>query len=99
MIFNIINNVLVFLLFYDFAFKDLITIQYVSLVIGETVSVYYHVVLKKVTMFPTLYYEYDCYTVCHKNFITIHSLGYREATVSINKATIKQPYCFFVISA
>ena len=30
--------------------------------------------LKNVTMFPVVYYEYDCNTICHKNFIMIHSL-------------------------
>ena len=38
-------------------------------------------------MLLTLYYEYDYYTVCHQDFITIHSLGYRlgqhEVIISI----------------
>ena len=38
-------------------------------------------------MFPMLYDEYDCNTICHKNFMTIHPLvyrlGYLEVIVSI----------------
>ena len=61
-----------------------------SLVIGETA--YQPIItgkwfLKNVTMFPILYYEDDCNTACHENFIMIHSLvpwlGYREAIVMI----------------
>ena len=60
-----------------------------SLLIGETV--YQDVtigkwIFKNVTVFPTLYYEYDCNTVCHKIFIRIHSLyklSYCEAIVSV----------------
>ena len=90
---------LVFLLFYNFAFKELHYCSVCpSLVIGETA--YQPIitgkwVFKNVTMFPVLYYVYDCnhilyaikITVCHKNFITIHSLvyrlGYPEAIVLI----------------
>lgn len=39
----------------------------------------------KVTMFPILYYGFDCNTVCHKYYIIIHSLlyklGYHEAII------------------
>ena len=38
-------------------------------------------------MFPILYYEYDCNTVCHKNCISIpllvYRLGYCEAIIWI----------------
>ena len=30
-----------------------------------------------VTIFPIVYYEYDCNTIRHKNFTLIHSLVYR----------------------
>ena len=69
------------------------------LVIGE-IS-YQHIAtdwwfLKNVTVFPILYYEYDCNTVCHDSCITIYSLvyrlGYHEAilliTLGYNKAII-----------
>ena len=70
--------------FYDF---QRITLQYALLPLSlppphswETVCQVSDF-LKNVTMFPILYYEYDCNTVCHTNFITTHSLLYRLATM------------------
>ena len=84
--------------------KNYITVQYASLIIGE--SAYQPIiskwVFKNVTMFPIPYYEYDCNTVCHKHFIMIHLLvyrqGYREAILSTtlvyHKAIILLLLCY-----
>ena len=48
-------------------------------------------------MFPVIYYEYDCNTVWHKNFISMHSFVYRlgcceqwRVIASVNYS--RQPY-------
>ena len=70
-----INNVLVFLLFYNFAVKELHYHKVcLSLIIGATA--YQPVItgkcfFKNATMFPILYYEYNYNTACHKIFIMI----------------------------
>ena len=73
-IFNIkVNNVFIFLLFYNFVFKELpCSLRFscnwrscVSLSLG--VSNFY----KNVTVLSVVYY-YDWNTACHKNVITIH---------------------------
>lgn len=55
----------------------------------------------KTLTFLILYYEYDCNIVCHKNFLTVHSLvykpGYHDTTL-LHQTTIKPLYCCFVIN-
>lgn len=58
--------------------KSYITVQCLSLVIGQTVyqAIITDKSLKKVTIFSILYCKYDCNFACHKNSIMIHSLVY-----------------------
>ena len=77
---NWTNNVLLFLLYYRFAFKELhycTVCLSLSLVLRETVFqpiITGKWVFTNCNNVPILYYEYDYNAVCHKNFTTIHSL-------------------------
>ena len=54
------------------------------------------------TMFSILYYEYVCNTVCHKIFIIIHLLAYRQdyheaillITLICHKAIVLLLFCY-----
>ena len=73
-IYHKINNMLVFSLFYSFAFKELhYSTVCLPLITRNCLSAYYCKCFLKY-MFPILYYEYGCNTVCLKIFIMVHSL-------------------------
>ena len=77
---NWTNNVLLFLLYYRYAFKELhycTVCPPLSLVLRETVFqpiITGKWVFTNCNNVPILYYEYDYNAVCHKNFTTIHLL-------------------------
>ena len=93
-IFNMKLIPLVYLQFYNCAFKEYCTVCLsLSLIIEETA--YQPIITGKhflnVTMFSILYYQCDCNTVCYKNCIMIHSLVYRPvwySTLGSHKAII-----------
>lgn len=74
-IFNMKLIPLVYLPFYNFAFKEYHTVC-LSLSQLEKLSSQVNF-FKNVTMFLIPCYEYDCNTVGHKVFIMVHSLEYR----------------------
>ena len=93
-IFNMKLIPLVYLPFYNFAFKEYCTVCIALFhIIGETA--YQPIITGKhflnITMFSILYYEYDYNAVCYKNCIMIHSLVYRpvlHSTLGYHKAII-----------
>ena len=91
---------LVFLLFHIFAFKGL---HYGTRCLFFLYLEKFHISLSSqlgfffnVTIFPVLYYEYDCNTVCRNSCIMVHSLvdrlSYHEVilfiTLGCSKAVI-----------